>query len=88
MRSGMPGQRRFMCRPRFPRMRWKFLVQDDGRGFEPLHPPAEGRQHGLGNMRRRAETIGGTLGWQSAPGKGTTVRLAVNLANGTVPRNA
>ena len=66
----------------------EFLVQDDGRGFKPPPSPVEGRQHGLGNMRRRAETIGGTLEWQSTPGKGTTVRLAVNLANGTVPRNA
>ena len=66
----------------------EILVQDDGRGFKPPPSPLEGRQHGLGNMRRRAETIGGTLEWQSTPGKGTTVRLAVNLANGTAPRNA
>ena len=65
----------------------EILVQDDGRGFEPSMPPTEGKRHGLGNMRRRAETIGGTLELQSTPGKGTTVRLAVNLANGTSLRN-
>ena len=27
----------------------------------------EGKRHGLGNMRRRAETIGGTLELQSTP---------------------
>jgi signal transduction histidine kinase len=66
----------------------EILVQDDGRGFEPLRPPMEGKRHGLGNMHRRAETIGGTLELQSTPGKGTTVRLVVNLANGTGSRNA
>jgi signal transduction histidine kinase len=65
----------------------EILVQDDGRGFDPALPPTEGRRHGLGNMRRRAETIGGTLKLQSMPGKGTTVRLEVHLANGTGPRN-
>jgi signal transduction histidine kinase len=48
----------------------------------------EGKRHGLGNMHRRAETIGGTLELQSTPGKGTTVRLVVNLADGTGSRNA
>jgi signal transduction histidine kinase len=66
----------------------EILVQDDGRGFEPSMPPMEGKRHGLGNMHRRAETIGGTLEMQSTPGNGTTVRLVVNLANGTGPRNA
>lgn len=63
----------------------EILVQDDGRGFEPSMPPMEGRRHGLGNMHRRAEAIGGTLELQSTPGKGTTVRLVVNLADGTDP---
>jgi len=66
----------------------EILVQDDGRGYEPSMPSTEGRRHGLGNMHRRAETIGGTLELQSTPGKGTTVRLTVNLANGTDPREA
>lgn len=66
----------------------EILVQDDGQGFEPSRPPMEGKRHGLGNMHRRAETIGGTLELQSTPGKGTTVRLVVNLANGTGSRNA
>ena len=63
----------------------EILVQDDGRGFEPSMPATEGRRHGLGNMHRRAETIGGTLELQSTSGKGTTVRLVVNLADGTDP---
>ena len=45
----------------------EILVQDDGKGFDPASP-AESRRNGLGNMRRRAEAIGGKLEWQSAPG--------------------
>ncbi|HLX95035.1 MAG TPA: sensor histidine kinase [Verrucomicrobiae bacterium] len=56
----------------------EILVRDDGRGFDPASL-AEGRRNGVGNMRRRAEAIGGKLEWQSTPGQGTAVRLAVNL---------
>jgi len=56
-------------------------VQDDGKGFDPASP-AESRRNGLGNMRRRAEDIGGALELQSAAGAGTAVRLVVNLKDG------
>lgn len=55
-------------------------VQDDGRGFQPGAAPVPGKRHGLGNMRRRAEAMGGTLSIESVPGKGTTVRLRVRFA--------
>jgi signal transduction histidine kinase len=57
----------------------EILVQDDGRGFNPGSPPGHGKRNGLGNMLRRAEAIGGTLGLQSTPGKGTTVILTVKF---------
>ena len=57
-------------------------VQDNGRGFDPA-APGEGLRNGLGNMRRRAEVIGSRLELQSAPNSGTTVRLLLNLKNGT-----
>jgi signal transduction histidine kinase len=60
----------------------EILVHDDGTGFNPV-PPLEDKRNGLGNMRRRAAAIGGTLELQSAPGKGTTVRLAVKLPSGS-----
>jgi signal transduction histidine kinase len=60
----------------------EILVQDDGRGFQPQPPSTPGKQHGLGNMRRRAEAMGGTLVVQSALGKGTSVRLLVNFPKG------
>ena len=79
MRSNMP-------RPRSPRagqglgQALEIVVQDDGQGFDSAAlPPTPGKRHGLGNMRRRAEDMGGTLTVESAPGKGTTVRLRVSF---------
>jgi two-component system, NarL family, sensor kinase len=59
-------------------------VSDDGAGFDPaataaLAGPGVAPPTGLGlpGMRERAELLGGTLELASAPGHGTTVRLAV-----------
>jgi signal transduction histidine kinase/ligand-binding sensor domain-containing protein len=60
----------------------EIIVQDDGRGFTPGTPVAEGKRHGLGNMRQRAASIGADLRVESTPGKGTTVRLAVDFPGG------
>ncbi|WP_017610354.1 sensor histidine kinase [Nocardiopsis xinjiangensis] len=49
-------------------------VRDDGRGFDPDRP---GHGNGIANMRRRAHDLGGVLDVESAPGDGTTVRLAL-----------
>jgi signal transduction histidine kinase len=58
----------------------EIVVQDDGLGFEEQAlPPAPGKRQGLGNMRRRAEDMGGTLTVASAGGKGTTIRLVVGF---------
>ncbi len=59
----------------------EILVQDNGKGFNSSSP-AEYKRNGLGNMRRRAEAVGGRLEIQSAPGTGTTVRLVLDLENG------
>jgi len=51
-------------------------VADDGRGFAVAETPERG---GLTGMRERALLAGGTLQVTSAPGAGTTVRLALPL---------
>jgi signal transduction histidine kinase len=63
----------------------EICIQDDGTGFIPATPKAEGKQHGLTNMQRRAEEMGGKLTWECSPGKGTAVRLAVPLPNAPTP---
>lgn len=60
-------------------------VADDGQGFTPANTPAPSQRNGLGNMRQRAATIGARLELQSTPGKGTSVRLTVNLAGSENP---
>jgi signal transduction histidine kinase len=49
-------------------------VADDGTGFDPALAPGG---LGLASMRERAAAVGGALRISSAPGSGTTVRLAV-----------
>lgn len=52
-------------------------VKDDGKGFAPDAGPTG---HGSGSMRRRAAALGSSLHLVSAPGMGTEVRVAVDLA--------
>jgi len=52
-------------------------VDDDGSGFDV--GAAGGQGHGLGNLRERAETLGGGLELESTPGEGTTVRIRIPL---------
>jgi ligand-binding sensor domain-containing protein/signal transduction histidine kinase len=58
----------------------EITVQDDGRGFQTQGPsPKPGKHHGLGNMQRRTQAIGGVLTVEAAPGKGTKIKLVVPL---------
>ena len=55
-------------------------VEDDGVGFEP--PGAQrrtARSYGLVGMRERAESLGGTMAVESAPGEGTSVEVRFPL---------
>lgn len=53
--------------------RYLITVEDNGRGFQGLSTVRVG--HGLGNMRARAEAIGGQLNIDSIPDKGVRVTL-------------
>lgn len=56
-------------------------VSDDGVGFAPNQVALQGGSHfGLRMMGDRAEEIGGTLRVQSAPGRGTQVKVKIPLA--------
>lgn len=52
-------------------------VADDGVGFSSARRPLTGRGRGLGlgNMRQRAESAGGSLDFQSKPGVGTSLTV-------------
>lgn len=59
---------------------FRLLIEDNGRGFEARPPAPDGKHNGLGNMRRRAEAVGGCLGLTSAPGKGTRVEFQLDFS--------
>lgn len=58
----------------------RLTVADDGRGFEvpdDLDRLARAGHYGLVGLRERAETVGGTLVVDAAPGRGTRVQVTV-----------
>jgi signal transduction histidine kinase len=62
--------------------RLALVVQDDGVGFEAparLNELATSDHYGLLGMQERAELIGAQLRFESAPGRGTTLRLELPL---------
>ncbi|MEX1156480.1 MAG: ATP-binding protein [Chloroflexota bacterium] len=54
----------------------RLLIRDDGIGFDPAAAASHGGR-GLGNMRRRAELLGGLLTVSAGAGRGTTVSLTM-----------
>jgi ligand-binding sensor domain-containing protein/signal transduction histidine kinase len=69
---------------------FEMVIEDDGVGFvkdgqsagASLAPDGDDypvRGHGMRNMTKRAEEIGGLLSVRSTPGKGTTLRLSVSM---------
>ena len=57
-------------------------VEDDGRGFDPdgAASPSDWPHFGRETIRQRAEAIGATTTWDSAPGRGTRFRVVVPTA--------
>jgi two-component system nitrate/nitrite sensor histidine kinase NarX len=59
---------------------YEFTVSDDGSGFDPQKIDGEGERHiGLRIMRERAQRAGGDVAIDTAPGRGTRVRLSLPL---------
>lgn len=53
-------------------------IEDDGRGFDLASAARNGS--GLGNMRRRAQALQGTLQLDTVQGKGTTITVVAPVA--------
>jgi signal transduction histidine kinase len=61
-------------------------VEDDGVGFEAdllTIGPERWPHFGLAGMRERAESVGGSITWQSRPGAGTQVELHIPVGGGS-----
>jgi len=59
----------------------EIVIADDGKGFDVNKAATAGHRNGLGNMRRRAEAVGGKLTLTSQPASGTRMELNVNFHN-------
>jgi ligand-binding sensor domain-containing protein/signal transduction histidine kinase len=59
-------------------------VQDNGSGLNPSNgkPPGWTGGNGIPGMRRRAESLGGTMQFTSKPGEGCTVSIHIPLHRG------
>ena len=58
----------------------RVTIEDDGKGFAVDAVADDGLHFGLETMRDRAEAVGGQLGIESAPGRGTRVVIHLPLA--------
>ena len=70
---------------------FRALVEDDGVGFEPprsVRAARQSKQLGLAAMLERAALLGGSVTFDSAPGRGARVRVEVPLPPGEVPGEA
>ncbi len=61
--------------------RWRFEVQDNGRGFDVATVPPDSLHVGLGIMRERAQRVGAVLQVESSPGQGTRVCIELPTVN-------
>ena len=51
-------------------------LADDGNGFDP-NSARDGWSHGIMGMQQRVRALGGKFSLESAPGRGTTLRVTV-----------
>ncbi len=60
-------------------------IQDDGQGFDPACNTARAGHYGLLGLHERARMVGGEFSIESAPGKGTLLRLSIPLTRSDEP---
>jgi signal transduction histidine kinase len=58
----------------------RLVVDDDGRGFSPDEGQSP-EKLGLRGMRERVQTVGGSLEFESIPGKGTSVVVSIPVVS-------
>jgi NarL family two-component system sensor histidine kinase YdfH len=61
--------------------RLRVVVEDDGCGFDPDQVAEQPGSFGLRGLKERAAHLGGELEVRSAPGRGTTVTLEMEIPN-------
>jgi signal transduction histidine kinase len=66
---------------KFAEQQFEMTVTDDGRGFDPAHPPASEGGFGLMGMHERAAEVNGKLCVTSAAEKGTVIKVTLPLSN-------
>ena len=57
----------------------EIVIADNGKGFDVDTAASAGHRNGLGNMKRRAEAVGGKLTLTSAPGQGTRMEFSMGF---------
>lgn len=55
------------------------MIRDDGIGLDPSSTQSGSATMGMSSMRERVQELGGTFSVQSAPGSGTTIRVAAPM---------
>jgi signal transduction histidine kinase len=55
---------------------YSFFLEDDGGGFDP-NTTRDSWPHGIMGMQQRVRALGGKFSLESAPGRGTTLRVTV-----------
>jgi signal transduction histidine kinase len=65
---------------------YSFTLHDDGCGFNP-NDARESWPHGIMGMQHRVRALGGRFSLDSAPGKGTTLRVTVPAATPAARKN-
>lgn len=62
--------------------RLELQVRDNGQGFDTAQALHQAHGHGLGNMRARCDALGARLAVESAPARGTVIRLELPVQVG------
>ncbi|MEO1449025.1 MAG: ATP-binding protein [Bacteroidota bacterium] len=57
-----------------------FMIEDNGRGFDPEQIAQKEATIGLSSLKTRAQSLGGSVDISSAPGKGTLIHVEIPFA--------